>query len=284
MQAIRLRRLRRKTIQKIAASCVALGLLLLPAVATAQAVTQAYGITGTVQKGMIVMLDPKNANNVEPLSNKKDSAMQGVVVSASDSAVTLSGDGSSNQVYVATSGKYAVLVSTQNGPIKTGDLVSISALDGIGMKADSNQSVVLGKALEGFNGTNNVIGTTSLATSKGTTNVSLGLIQVNIGISHNPLEQTGSSTQVPLFLRKLAETIAGKPVSASRIYMSLIVLLVTAIITGSLLYGGVRTSLVAVGRNPLARRSVLRGLFQILLIGMVIFVLGLLAIYLLLKL
>ncbi len=277
-------RLKSKKLQRLVAGVSALGLLLVPAIASAQAVAQAYGVTGTVQKGMLVQLDPKNASNVEALTNKKDSSMLGAVVSASDSAVTLSGDNTSNQVFVANTGKYDVLVSTQNGAIKAGDIISISALDGIGMKADASQSVILGKALEGFNGTNKVSGTTRLTTSNGSTNVSIGLIQVNIGISHNPLAQIGSSTQVPGFLRKLAENIAGKPVSAPRIYISLAVLLVTVVIAGSLLYGGVRSSLVAIGRNPLARSSVLSGLFQVMFIGVIIFVIGLVAIYLLLKL
>lgn len=278
-------RLKTKNIRKTAAGVAALALILVPAVADAQtAVTQAYGVTGTVQQGMIVMLDPKNASNVEPLTNKRDSAMQGVVVAANDSAVTLSGDGTSDQVYVATAGKYDVLVSTQNGPIKAGDIISISALDGIGMKADSNESVVLGKALESFNGTNNVKGTTTLTTSNGTSNVSLGLIQVDVGISHNPLAVNGNDTAVPGFLRHWAEAIAGKPVSAARIYIGLAILLVTVAVAGSVLYGGVRSGLIAIGRNPLAKSSILRGLLQVIFIGLAIFVVGLVAIYVLLKL
>jgi hypothetical protein len=271
---------------RIIAAGLAIGLFVIPAVAAAQAVSQAYGVTGTVQKGMIVMLDPKNASNVQALTNKKDSAMQGVVVAASDSAVSLSNDSTTDQVYVATTGKYDALVSNQNGAIKAGDIISISALDGIGMKADGGQSIILGKALENFDGTSNISGTTSLTDSNGgKATVSIGLIEVNIGISHNPLAATkGADAAVPGFLRKLAQAIAGKPVSAARIYISVAVLLVTIIVGGSLLYGGVRSSLTAIGRNPLARKSVLRGLFQVTFIGIIIFVIGLFAIYLLLKL
>lgn len=273
-------------LQKLVAASVAMLFLALPAVAAAQTVTQAYGISGGLQKGMIVMLDPGDATKVKALSNKKINAMQGVIVAANESAVTLSGDGSTNQVYVATAGKYDVLISNQNGSIKKGDYITISALDGIGMKADSSQTVILGKALEGFDGTTKVSGTTALKTSAGTTtNVAIGLINVEISISHNPLAAAARpDAAVPGFLRRLAESIAGKPVSSARIYICLAVLLVTVFIAGSLLYGGVRSSLVAIGRNPLARRSVLRGLFQVITIGLIIFVIGILAIYLLLKL
>ena len=255
-----------------------------PAAAQQQTtVNQAYGVTGNVQQGMIVQLDPKNPKNVAPLTNNPDIAMQGVVVAANESAVSLSGDGTSQQVYVATNGTYQALVSNQNGPIKPGDLISISAIDGIGMKADTTQSVILGKAAQGFNGTNMVSGTAELNTSTGKLKVAIGLISVNIDVSRNPLAPSGTDSKVPNFLRKLAESIAGHPVDAARIYISLVLLFVTMIIAGSLLLGGVRSSLISVGRNPLARSAVLKGLIQVLFVGIVVFVLGLASIYLLLK-
>jgi hypothetical protein len=272
--------------QKSVALLAAVGLLVVPALAAAETmVTQGYGVSGNLQKGMIVMLDPKDASKVQAANGGESDAIQGVVVAANEAAFSLGNDASAgDQVYVATTGKYDVLVSDQNGRVKAGDFITISALDGIGMKADSEQSIILGKALEGFDGSNNVISTTKLTTSAGTKSVSLGLIQVDVGVSHNPLASgAGSDAFVPGFLRKLAQTIAGKPVSAARIYISLAILLLTIVISGSLLYGGVRSSLVSIGRNPLAKRSVLRGLTQVMLIGVIILVIGLIAIYLLLK-
>lgn len=254
------------------------------AAAVGQAVSQGYGVTGDVQKGMIVMIDPKNSKKVTPLTNKTDQAMQGVVVAANDTVVSLGGDNSAYEVYVASSGKYDALVSTQNGPIKTGDIISISALDGIGMKANAAQTVILGKALSNFDGVSNVSGTATLKTSSGTKDVSIGYIQIDINISHNPLAVSVSGPPVPAFLRKTGENIAGKPVSTVRLYVSLAVLLVTLFMTTSLLYGGVRSSLTSIGRNPLAKKSILRGLIQVLILGIIVFVIGLVAIYLLLKL
>lgn len=250
----------------------------------AQTVSQGYGVTGTVQKGMIVMLDPKDSTKVTPLTNKRDKAMHGVVVSANDTVVSLGGDNTANQVYVASNGKYDALVSTQNGPIKKGDIISISALDGIGMKADAGQSVNLGKALTAFDGEKNVSGTAQLATSGGNREVTIGLAQVDIGISRNPFAASVEGPPVPAFLRKSGENIAGKPVSTIRLYVSLAVLLITIFMAGSLLYGGVRSSLVSIGRNPLAKKSILRGLIQVVVLGLIVFVIGLFAIYLLLKL
>ncbi len=260
--------------------------VVLSAVSTsmAQTVSQGYGTTGVVQKGMIVMLDPKDSRKVQALTNKQDKSMHGVVVSANDTVVSLGGDTSSNQVFVASNGKYDALVSTQNGPIKVGDIVSISALDGIGMKADSGQTVILGKALTGFDGTKNVSGNASLKTSGGSHEVAIGFIQIDIGISRNPLAVSVSGPPVPAFLRKSGDSIAGKPVSTIRLYVSLAILIITIFMTSNLLYGGVRSSLVSIGRNPLAKKSILRGLIQVVILGVIVFVIGLIAIYLLLKL
>jgi hypothetical protein len=253
-------------------------------IVAAQAVSQGYGVTGSVQKGMIVQIDPNNTKKVLPLGNKSDKSMLGVVVAANDTVVSLGGDSSAYQVYVASTGKYDALVSTQNGNIKAGDIISISALDGIGMKANADQNVILGKALTDFNGSVNVSGTATLATSNGTKNVSIGFIQIDISISHNPLAVSVSGPPVPAFLRKSGESIAGKPVSTVRLYVSMGVLVVTLFMTASLLYGGVRSSLISIGRNPLAKKSILRGLIQVVVLGLIVFVIGLVAIYLLLKL
>jgi hypothetical protein len=250
----------------------------------AQAISHAYDADGTVQKGMIVMIDPKNSNKIKPLTNKNDAAMHGVVVAANDTILSFGGDGTTSQVYVANDGKYQVLVSNQNGPITKGDIVTISAIDGIGMKVDVNESVVLGKALTGFDGKNNVSGYMTLKTSTGNKKVAIGMIVVDIGIAHNPIQVSVNGPPVPAFMKRAGEAITGKTVSTWRIYIALIILLVTVFITGNLLYGGVKSSLVAIGRNPLAKGAVTRGLVQVIVLGVIIFVLGLFSIYLILKL
>lgn len=249
----------------------------------AQTVSQGYGTDGGIQKGMIVMVNPKDSKKVSPLSNKKDAAMHGVVVAANDTVVSLGGDGTDAEVFVATNGKYDVLVSTQNGPINIGDLISISAIDGIGMKANAEQTVILGRSLSPFNG-KGALSATDLSTSQGKQGIQIGLISVDIGISHNPLAIDASGPPVPDFIKRVGHNLAGKPVSSVRLYTALGILFVTGFMTGSLLYGGVRSSLVAIGRNPLAKKAILKGLIQVIVLGMIVFVIGLFAIYLLLKL
>ena len=115
------------------------------------------------------------------------------------------------------------------------------------------------------------------------TTVSIGRVSMDISVAQNPLYQKNADN-VPGFLNKIATGVANKPVSAARIYISLVVFLLTAIVTGNMLYSGVRSGMIAVGRNPLSKKSIIRSLIQTVIAGLIIFVAGVFAVYLLLKL
>lgn len=276
--------------KRITSLLALLVLMILPAIPVgaadlSQPVTQSYGTDGTLQQGMIVRLDPKDTTKVSALTADKAQDMQGIVVAANDAALTLSSDAASRQVYIATYGRYDVLVSDQNGNIKPGDYISISSLNGIGMKADSKQPVVLGKAVEGFNGSSDVVGTANLKDRTGkNVEVSLGRIKVDMAISHNPLLIQAQNSGVTGYLQNVSSDVAGKTVSAARLYLSVVILFLTAIVAGSILYSGVRNSILSIGRNPLAKKSIIRGLLQVIVTSIMIFVIGLFGVYLLLKL
>jgi hypothetical protein len=263
--------------------------LLVPTVASAdsslsQSVTEGYGSSQNLQKGTIVMLDSKDPTQVDALTQASIADMQGVVVAANDAPVTLSSSGNTNQVYVATFGRYGVLVSNQNGSIKSGDYITISSLAGVGMKANTTQAIILGKADASFDGISNVEGGATLNESGGKhVAVSIGRIQVDIVISHNPL-QASATANLPGFLSKAGQLVANKPVSAGRVYISIFILLISAVLAGSMLYSGVRSGLTAIGRNPLAKKSITRNLIQVIFTSLGIFIIGLFGVYLLLKL
>jgi hypothetical protein len=250
-----------------------------------QSVTQSFVSDKALQKGMLVELTSKNSNKVITLKQEDADLMEGVVVDATQSSITLSDDSTSARlVYVAPYGRYPVLVSTQNGPIKKGDYLAVSALDGVAMKVDAEQSIVIGKADSDFSGTGSVAGTATLTDSNGKEkSVALGRVTTNIVISHNPFQQKGGNT-LPGVLQRVSKGIASKPVSVARVYLGLAVLLITAFVAGSLLFAGVRAGLTAIGRNPLAKRSIIRAMIQATLTSLIVFVLGLFAVYLVLKL
>src|SRR5688572_19654544 len=117
----------------------------------AQDVTQGYETEESLQNGTIVRLKADDKAKVEALGKDQGTDMFGIVVSSTESPVNIS-DPSVQQVFVATQGRYDVLVSTQNGQIRSGDGVVISSLKGVGMKSDELHRVLVGKALENFDG------------------------------------------------------------------------------------------------------------------------------------
>jgi hypothetical protein len=186
---------------------------------------------------------------------------------------------------VANSGRFTVLVSDQNGSVNIGDYITVSAVSGIGMKAGNVDPIILGKAIESFDAgdTNQVVNTVTVKDSKNQEQqLRIGQVLVDIGIGKNPLLKIDDS--LPSILRRASELVAGKPVSAIRVYMALAVLAVSSLVAGSLIYSAVRSSLIAIGRNPLSKKSIIRGLFQVVIIGLSVFLSGVFGVYLLLKL
>lgn len=249
---------------------------------SAQAVAQSYAADTPLQAGMVVKLTG-DKTKVAPVTQSDNDKMHGVVIRANDAPLTLTEGEVPQAVYVATSGKYQILVTDQNGPIKKGDYLIISAIDGVAMKANNTIKYIIGKAISDFDGKTSVLSQTKLKDGAGRERaVNFGYVSADINVSRNPLAPPEDSN-LPGFLRKASEAVSGKPVSPFRGYVALGVLIVTAMIVVVVLYAGVRTSLIAMGRNPLARKTIVRNLIEVVLVGMIILVGGLIAVYLLLK-
>lgn len=248
------------------------------------AVTQSYNADPSVLTGMIVEFKPKDQTTVIPLTAKDIRNMLGVVVPTNGAAIVLTPQSArAGQILVAATGRNSLLVSNQDGPIKTGDYLAISSLAGIGMKANAQQVEVVGRAAADYNGTSNVIGRVTLKNSQGhTTTISIGHIPVDVRLAPNPLLKNASN--LPGFLTKAATSVANKPVSAPRIYLSALVLLATLFTTGSMFYSSIRSSIVAIGRNPLAKKAISRSLVQTITAALIIFIAGVFAVYLILNL
>jgi hypothetical protein len=246
------------------------------------AVTQSYNADPSVLPGMIVETKPKDQTTVIPLTSKDIRNMLGVVVPVNDAPIVLAPPSpSAQQVLVAASGRYNLLVSNQDGSIKAGDYLAVSALPGIAMKAGTDQAQIVGRAVSGFSGAGNVISTVLLKSSLGrTATVSIGSVTVDVHLAANPLFDNNG--KLPGFLSRLANSVANKTVSSVRIYLSLIVLLAVFFVIGSMFYGGVRSGIIAIGRNPLAKKAIGRGLIQTVIAGLIIFIAGVFAAYLIL--
>lgn len=266
-----------KTSQKILVfsllASLTLGLLILlwPRLSHADNVIAGFSSKDTLQPGMIVAIDKNSKDAVKLAPADQPGIMYGVVVDPSDAPITLVGKDS--KVFVATTGTYQVLTSVANGPIKSGDLVSMSGINGIAAKAIPGQPLILGRAASDFSGKQNVITTND--------NKAIGRVFVTIGIQKNPL--TVSDPTVPTFLRKVANGLGNRSVPVIRVYTALLIFMISLLSALTILWSGVRTSLTSLGRNPLSRKAIFSGMYKTILSGVGIFIIGLAGVYLLLR-
>ena len=188
------------------------------------------------------------------------------------------------KTFVATVGRFEALVNTEAGIIQPGDFLTVSSISGIVKKAGEFDAFSIGKAIEGFDGNANNISSAQIEDSLGNVNnVQIGRIFVDVSVGTNPLLRPADSS-LPEFWERATEAIAGKQVSAVRVYISIFILMAAGAIAGSLLYSGIRSSVISIGRNPLSKESITKSLLQIILTSIIIFLIGLFGVYLLLRL
>lgn len=258
---------------------------LVSAVSSGGANVQGYSSNHPIDNGTIVQLTDADENRVSPAKQAEIQNMFGVTIDQQQMPVKLSQEGLENEVFVAVSGTYNVLVSTQGGAISSGDYVTLSSIDGIGMKAGYDEPTVFGRAVSSFDGQAGVMGQTMIKDVDGRDNqsVKLGLVAVTIKIERNPNEKS-TKAKVPEALERIGQAIAEKEVDPIRIYLSMAITAVSLITAFIVIFSGVRSSIISIGRNPMTKKSIFRALVEIILTSFLILIIGLFAVYLLLKL
>ena len=246
---------------------------------------QSYSADRPIDFGTVVELTGEKSDHVKPSTQEQMQNMFGVSVNPRQLSVRIARSDVKNETYVASSGTYSVLVSDQNGEIKSGDYLTLSSISGVAMKAGTEESTVLGRASGSFNDSSVSLGKTTLKDVNGsaTKTVKLGSVPVTINVQSNPNE-TSTKAKVPEMLERIGQAIAEKEVSPIRIYLSLAITAVTLIATIAVLYSGVRNSIISIGRNPMSKKSIFRALLEIILTSFLILIIGLFAVYLLLRL
>lgn len=261
-----------KTIAVLVLAALSLGLLVsLGPRVSAESVVEGFSSKQQLTPGQVVALDKTASRSVKVAPANDLSQMYGVVVDPSDAPITVVGQDS--KFFVATSGTYQVLVNAAQAPIKPGDYISMSTIDGIAAKATSSQEVILGKAVSGFNGKDNVITNSNGA--------AIGRIYVKVGIQKNPI--ASADPTLPSFLRKAANGVANKSVPVVRVYSALLIFMLSILASITILWSGVRGSLISLGRNPLSRHAIFSGMYKVVFTGLGVFIIGMAGVYLLLK-
>lgn len=247
-------------------------LITVPALAITP-VSQSYLTSKPIPLGSLASLDGNSTDRVVATTTATVKNLIGVTINDSTPLTITTSD--SNSSLVATSGIAPTLVSNINGEIELGDQITASPIVGVGMKATTNtkivgiaQSAMTSKKTE----TVNVDGKDQ--------SIEIGEISLLISVGYH--YQEPEKTLIPVAIQNIANAMAGKKVEPLPIIVSLIIFIVTMVVVISLIYAIVRSSIISVGRNPLAQSAVYRNAIQLSVLVMAIIAASIIAIYLVL--
>lgn len=239
--------------------------LLFPSKVNAQAATS----SGVAISVIIIDKQTKDGNIIVATKNgygltnvRYDSNIYGVLTETPSLYLQNTEEPSSKPV--VTWGKAFVLVSTINGNIAKNDLITTSAIKGVGQKADKNGKV-LGTALEDYNNANpNAVG--------------------KISVSVNPYYNGsfGNITNIIDILRNASDPSQLSQLTSLRYLLAAIIVILSFAI-GFIYFGRIaRSGIEALGRNPLASRAIQINIVLNLMLMVIIILVGIALAYLIL--
>ncbi len=240
---------------------------------SAATVTQAYKTHKKLAKGTIVSLD-KGASLVVEANRQNLSNLYGVVVEKGDLSFGQTNE-ASNTTVVANAGVVETLVSTSNGSIDSGDPITVDAITGVGEKATKSGRII-GVAQDKLDSesSNSQVFTLGADNSP----VKVGLIPVKIEVRNYDItsgQVFAASGKSRNKLLQVADSVAGKQVKPYALIISGLVLLFGIFLATFMIMSSGYASLIAIGRNPLAEKKIVRSLIRMLLAAVIIFVLSL---------
>ena len=176
-------------------------------------------------------------------------------------------DSALGDTLVLSSGNVSVSVNTQGGVIVPGDLITSSKVSGVGQKATNNGSV-LGTAIPGDDNSATAVAGTIL-------------VSANIHQSSAFADARGNLLEI---LRSGLSATFLTPLAALRYLLAAFVTIISFVL-GFIYFGRLaKTGVEAVGRNPLAHRTIETTVVFHLIITVFIFLVGLGVAYLILVL
>jgi hypothetical protein len=228
-----------------------------------------------ISSGVATMIEIKDQNISEgdiitftPEGYKKssfayDPHVFGVVTE--NPQVVLEDTSAKNSHAVISTGKVYVKVSTANGPIKAGDLVTTSKLPGVAMRADES-GYVIGTAVEGYAQPNKD---------------KVGTILVVLSVSFNSRATTVSSNLIQV-LRLALSSPEVSPVSALRYVLAAAIVLISFVFAIGYFGKVSATGVEAIGRNPLASRVIMMSMLFHISLALAIVLVGVAIAYMIL--
>lgn len=226
----------------------------------------------SLQPGMVVSL--VDENNVERADRTTADKAIGIAQAEGDSNIVFSSGEAS--LLVEISGEAQVYVTDFNGPIASGDNLSLSPIKGVLMKSEQGDDV-FGVAISDMKdeGEEYVI-----ETNQGNKSVRISMVNISLdrkGFAGVNVIQEDST------LKSIGRTITGRDVSEIRVLVALLIFLIVMIAEGGIIYGAISSSIVSLGRNPLAGNIIRHELIRVLFIAIGVLLIGLGAIYAILR-
>lgn len=230
----------------------------------------------SLKPGMVVALSP-NSNEASPaVMAATEGDLQniiGVATTVEDSSITVASSGQT--VFVEGQGEIKAYVSDLNGQVKEGDQLTLSPLNGIIAVKANDSRIILGTALEDF--PMDGLQIHEINTSEGKKTTRIALMRVNLDT------KTIINGSVDSSLERLGKSVAGKEVNEIRVIVALVIFLLVLFAEGGIIYGAASSSITSLGRNPLAGIVIRRQLIQVIVVAFGVLTVGLVSIYLILR-
>lgn len=243
--------------------------------AVSASISNAYKSDRVINPGSLVSLTSEQSGFVEPAHTENGSRLLGVVVGENNSLLSI--DPLDEGLQVATSGTVPALVSDVNGPVRAGDEISVSPFSGIGMRAGPKHQLI-GLAQSTLDGNTARTVKREVADDSGKRRtINVGYVQVAIAIGPS----SAGEGRDPL--QRLVSDLAGKDVSKARAIASSIIGIIGAIALLALIFSSIYGSIIAIGRNPLAKKQIYRTLVTVSAMALATSIVVIFTIYMLLR-
>jgi len=254
------------------------GLVTTASAAAIGGVSQGYNTTSdNLAPGTLMGLS-NDKNSAEPATAGQAYELLGLVA---DKPLLALNDGN-HQVQIVVSGTSTALVSDLNGDIKAGDRITASPIKGVGMKATEAGQIV-GTAQGNLAESQTASETVTDKQGKSKT-IKVGTIPVQVSVSYYSGESQNSLQNVlPPFVIHAANGVAGQQVSPVRVLIGLLAMLFGFVVVANMLQAAIRSGIIAIGRNPLAKTALQRELVDVCFTALGVLLLTTAVVYVVLK-
>jgi uncharacterized membrane protein YphA (DoxX/SURF4 family) len=230
----------------------------------AAAITQGFASTQNLPPGSLAATLDSKVGEVVGANTENANNIVGVVVTGDTATLNINATAA---IHVATSGSAEVFVTDLAGAIKAGDKITASPLNGVGMKANDSVKIV-GVAEEDLDAQAQSQQQTITSRDGRKRQVKIGMIPVRVQVSYYSAPQ--EKTIVPPPFQQFSNAVAGKQVSPLRVIIGFFVILAAIVSVSIMLFSAMKSSIISIGRNPLASKNIYKGVFEAFGAGAVI--------------